>query len=227
MKGNFDITKITRKRNIEIENFINNRIKKDETSRWKSVKSNNYGLVFQQAIGDYFTHTKKKFGISKVDVNFNPSDPRPDVVLTMKDGTVLEKEVKSFKDEMLSGLTICNHPNLLKDVPTYVVNYVFNGEKVFARMVIETELHRLTGIAKSGKYCGCLLSTRDNGKKLKGRCFNDFFYSNPDDDKTIEELNNKALILKTELHYTIAKLVPGNYEPLEVVTAYEFQRMFK
>ena len=222
-----DLSKMTRKRNTEIEDFLNRQIQNDKNGIWKSVKSNNYGLVFQRAIADYFESKKEKFGITQVECNLNPSDPKPDIVCTMKDGSVQVYEVKSFKDTMLSGLTICNCPRLLKDSWTYLINYIFVGDKVAVRSVVECELHRLTGIAKSGKYKGKLLSTMDNGKKLKAKNFTAFYFGKPEDDESLETLTSEDMMLETELHYTVAKLVPGKYEPEVVKDAYIYQRDYE
>lgn len=220
-----DLSTMTRKRSTEIEDFLNRQIQNDKNGIWKSVKSNNYGLVFQRAIADYFESKKEKFGIALVECNLNPSDPKPDIVCTMKDGSIQVYEVKSFKDTMLSGLTICNHPSMLKSTITYLINYIFAGDKVAVRSVVETELHRLTGLAKPGtRYAGCILATRDNGKKAKGRSFNDFYFSDPANDTPLDVLLAKEMLLKTELHYTVSKLVPGEYETQEVADAYEYQR---
>lgn len=121
-------------------------------------------------------------------------------------------EVKSIKDGSLPGLTICNNPLLLNDKKVLLINYtVDNDSTILVIDVYETQIFRLTSINASGKYKGCLISTRDTGKKIKGRNFNDFINTCEDEDYTLEELTNPELVRKTILYYSASKLVDSEF----------------
>lgn len=111
----------------------------------------------------------------------------------------------------MSGVTICNSPELLSNIPYILINYTVENSYVIVQDVILTELHRLVTINKKGKYEGCLSSTRDTGKKIKGRNYNEFITSTDKEDYTLEELTKPALIRKTILTYSASKLVDTEY----------------
>ena len=119
-------------------------------------------------VRDYFNDNTKKYSIVRAESNENPNDPRTDVYFICVDGERDGYEVKSIKDGSLSGLTICNDPRLLNDKKVLLINYtVDENQTIFVLDVYGTEIFRLTSINDGGKYKGCLMSTRDTGKKLK------------------------------------------------------------
>ncbi len=121
-------------------------------------------------------------------------------------------EVKSCKNGALNGVTICNAPHLLNDKKAILINYTIAQNNVINVVdVYETEIFRLTSINTRGKYKGCLISTRDTGKKIKGRTLNDFISTNDDNDYTLEQLTAPSLIRKTILYYSVSKLVDSEY----------------
>ena len=154
----------------------------------------------------------KKYRILRAESNENPNNPRTDVYFISNEREFDGYEVKSIKDGKLSGLTICNNPHLLNDKKVLLINYTVDENNTISVIdVYETEHFRLTGINTSGKYKGCLISTRDTGKKIKGRNFNEFISSSDDDDYTLEELTAPELIRKTVLYYSASKLVDPEY----------------
>ena len=200
-----------RTKNIEIKNYINGVIKANPNN-WTYNRGSNFGVALQVEVGNYYKANKAKYNILDVQINTNPNDERSDVVLTYKNGKVDGYEVKSCKDGALSGVTICNAPRLLNDKKAFLINYTVDTNSVIVVLdVYETEIFRLTSINQRGKYKGCLISTRDTGKKIKGRNFNDFISTSDDDDYTLEELTDEALIRKTILYYSASKLIDDEY----------------
>lgn len=201
-----------RKTNNSLKEFFNKEIEKNKEN-WKFTSGSNYGIAFQKMAGDYYEVKKTELGIREVKVNLNPNSPEPDIVLSNKDNTLSNIEVKSCKNKALSGVTICNSPELLTDTPCILINYkVDDNSYVEVDEVIETELHRLVTINSKGKYEGCLSSTRDTGKKLKGRNYKEFLDSNDEDDYSLEELTNSELKRKTVLMYSASKLIDAEYD---------------
>ena len=186
-----------RKTNNNIKDYINNFINNSSDSNWTYQKGSNYGIELQKLAGSYYEQISKELGIQCVRINTKKR----------------EIEVKSCKDEALSGVTICNAPHLLNDKDTLLINYSVckNTKKIYVKDVYETQLHRLVSINKTGKYKGCLTSTRDTGKKLKGRNFNDFINTNEEDDYSLAELTDDRLIRRTILTYSTSKLVDNEY----------------
>ncbi len=203
-----------RKINNDIKNYINNFINNSSSSNWIYQKGSNYGIELQKLAGSYYQLNSQKFGIQNVKINTNPNDPDADIVLTFTDFTKRDIEVKSCKDEALNGVTICNAPHLLNDKDTLLINYSVSEitGKIYVKDVYETQLHRLVSINKTGKYKDCLTSTRDTGKKLKGRNFNDFINTDEKDDYSLTELTDDKLVRKTILTYSTSKLVDNEYD---------------
>ena len=202
-----------RKTNNNIKNYINNFINNYSDSNWIYQKGSNYGIELQKLVGSYYKQISRELGIQCVRINTNPNNPDPDILLIFINSKKREIEVKSCKDEALSGVTICNAPHLLNDKDTLLINYSVseNTGKIYVKDVYETQLYRLVSINKTGKYKGCLTSTRDTGKKLKGRNFNDFINTNEEDDYSLAELTNDKLIRRTILTYSTSKLVDNEY----------------
>lgn len=178
-----------------------------EIRGWK-----NSGTEFQRVVRDYFNENTEKYHILKTESNENPNDSRTDVYFVCDEGECDGYEVKSIKDGSLPGLTICNNPLLLNDKKVLLINYtVDNDSTILVIDVYETQIFRLTSINASGKYKGCLISTRDTCKKIKGRNFNDFINTCEDEDYTLEELTNPELVRKTILYYSASKLVDSEF----------------
>lgn len=210
-----------RKTNNDIKNYINDFINNSSSSNWIYQKGSNYGIELQKLAGSYYQLNSQKFGIQNVKINTNPNDPDADIVLTFIDFTKRDIEVKSCKDEALNGVTICNAPHLLNDKDTLLINYSVSEitGKIYVKDVYETQLHRLVSINKTGKYKDCLTSTRDTGKKLKGRNFNDFINTDEKNDYSLTELTDDKLVRKTILTYSTSKLVDNEYDfSIEEVT---------
>ena len=197
--------------NEEIKNYINHVIASNE-SNWRYRKGENFGIRLQVEVGRFYTDNAKRFGISSVQINTNPNDTKADIVIKYNNGTEKGYEVKSCKDGALNGVTICNAPKLLNDKKAFLINYSIGKNDIINVVdVYETEIFRLTSISTRGKYKGCLISTRDTGKKIKGRNFHDFVSTTDSDDYTLEQLTDPALIRKTILYYSASKLVDSEY----------------
>jgi hypothetical protein len=220
-----------RKTNNDIKNYINDFISSSSSSNWIYQKGSNYGIELQKLAGSYYKQNSQKFGIQNVKINTNPNDTDADIVLTFTDLTQRDIEVKSCKDGTLNGVTICNSPHLLNDKDVLLINYTVseNSGKIYVKDVYETQLHRLVSINKSGIYKGCLTSTRDTGKKLKGRNFNDFLNTNEKDDSSLSELTDEKLIRKTILTYSTSKLIDDdyNFSIEEITEIYNFLKKEK
>ena len=200
-----------RKKNNEIKEYINNKILSNPLN-WEYRKGANFGISLQTEIGNYYQSNAQKFNIKKVKINTNPNDENPDIVITHTNGSTEGYEIKSCKDGALNGVSICNAPHLLNNKKTFLINYTISESNVLHVVdVYETELFRLTSIYSTGKYSGCLISTRDTGKKIKGRNFNNFINTSDEDDYTLEQLTNSDLIRKTILTYSASKLVDEEY----------------
>lgn len=196
----------------EIKEYINNVICSN-SDNWRYRRGENFGIRLQVEVGNYYSANASRFEISDVQINTNPNDERPDVVITYKNGKIEGCEVKSCKDGALGGVTICNAPHLINDKKAFLINYtVGDNNLIHVVDVYQTEIFRLTSINSRGKYKGCLISTRDTGKKIKGRNFNDFISSSEDDDYSLEQLTDPKLIRKTILYYSAAKLVDDEYD---------------
>jgi len=202
-----------RKTNNDIKNYINDFISNSSSSNWTYQKGSNYGIELQKLAGSYYRQNSKKLKIQDVKINTNPNDTDADIVLTFTDFTKKDIEVKSCKDGALNGVTICNSPHLLNDKDALLINYTISEEsgKIYVKDVYETKLYRLVSINKSGIYKDCLTSTRDTGKKLKGRNFNDFLNTKEEDDYSLSELTDNKLIRKTILTYSTSKLIDDDY----------------
>lgn len=196
--------------NEEIKHYLNNEISMSP-SNWAHASGANFGIPLQRLIGKYYNDNSKKLNISKVAINTNPNCSDPDVVLTFNDGKIRGIEVKSCKDASLTGVTICNSPQLINDREAILINYTYVNNTLNVIAVIFTQIFRLITINKAGRYAGCLSSTRDTGKKIKGRNYNEFVSSSNKDDYTLEQLTNPSLIRKTVLYYSASKLVDENY----------------
>lgn len=196
--------------NKKIKQYLNHKIL-ENSNNWKYAAGANFGIALQNLIRQYYTDNKLSFDIKNVIINTNPNCPNPDVLITYNDGQIRGIEVKSFKNGALSGVTICNSPNLINDKEVILINYTFNDNTLNVITVIFTQIFRLITINQSGKYSGCLSSTRDTGKKIKGRNYNDFISSSDKDDYTLKQLTNPALIRKTVLYYSASKLVDPNF----------------
>lgn len=196
--------------NEEIQCYLNNEISKSP-SNWAYASGANFGIPLQKLIGKYYKDNSEKLNITKVVINTNPNCLDPDVVLTFNDCKIRGIEVKSCKDGSLTGVTICNSPQLINDKEAILINYTFVNNTLNVIAVIFTQIFRLITINKTGKYAGCLSSTRDTGKKIKGRNYNEFISSSNKDDYTLEQLTNPSLIRKTVLYYSASKLVDKNY----------------
>lgn len=211
-----------RKTNDNIKDFLNIKIK-TTPNIWRCSSGTNFGVPLQKLIKDYFIYHKDKWMIEEVISNENPNSNEPDIKIIYQNGTSKKYEVKSCKNGNLSGVTICNSPNLLTDTDTFLINYSQNlsGNIIEIIDVYETQLHRLTSINSSGKYKGCLISTRDTGKKIKGRNFNDFISTKDEEDFSLEALKSESLIRKTILYYSASKLVDStyNFTDNEILTA--------
>lgn len=206
IKGDFMRTK-----REEIKCYINEVITRNKR-QWKFEGGKNSGTEFQRIVRDYFNENAEKHHILRAKSNENPNDPRTDVYFICNEGECDGYEVKSIKDGSLPGLTICNNPLLLNDKKVLLINYTVDKNSTISVLdVYETQIFRLTSINSSGKYKGCLMSTRDTGKKIKGRNFNDFINTCEDEDYTLEELTNPELVRKTILYYSASKLVDSDY----------------
>lgn len=202
---------MSRKTNDDLRDYINEEIV-ENSSDWTIAHQKNFGDQFQDMVRRYYNVHKRTLGVRSVEQNQNPNDRRADVIITMNDGSVIEYEVKSCKNGSLPGVTICNAPELLTDKPTYLINYTIENDIVRVIDVYDTQLFRLTSIRSGGKYDGCLLSTRDTGKKIKGRTLNDFLIHTDENDYTFEHLTSPQLIRETILRYTAAKFVDNRYD---------------
>ena len=197
--------------NEEIKEYINATIKSNKND-WMYRRGSNFGIALQVEVGNYYKANMTKFNISNVHINTNPNDEHSDIVITYNDGTENGCEVKSCKDGALNGVTICNAPRLLNDKKAFLINYTVGpGNIIIVLDVYETEIFRLTSINKKGKYKGCLISTRDTGKKIKGRNFKDFINTSDEDDYTLSQLTEEGLIRKTILYYSASKLIDDEY----------------
>ena len=198
------------KRN-EIRDYINVVIQNNSTN-WQYQKGANFGIRLQVEVGNFFLSNAEKLQILNIQINTNPNDTRPDIVITYNNGAIEGFEVKSCKDGALGGVTICNAPHLINDSQAFLINYTVNDNNtIYVIDVYQTELFRLTSINSHGKYKGCLISTRDTGKKITGRNFNDFILSSETDDYSLEQLTDPNLIRKTVLYYSASKLVDDEY----------------
>lgn len=197
--------------NNDIKDYIN-KIINEKPNDWIYYKGKNFGIALQEQVGNYYYACAEEFEITDVKINTNPNDTKPDVVVMHINGTQEWYEVKSCKDGALSGVTICNSPHLLNDRPTFLINYTVGTNKVIQVVdVYQTELFRLTSINSRGMYAGCLRSTRDTGKKIKGRTFNDFIRTPEEKDYTLEQLTEPTLIRKTILYHSVSKLIDQEY----------------
>lgn len=202
---------VVRKTRDDIKQYINDIISSNN-SKWIYRKGRNFGIELQEAVGNYFKSKMEELCISKVEINTNPNDVNPDVVVYYNDESTEGFEVKSCKDGALASVTICNSPHLLNDKKAFLINYTIDKNKVITvKDVYQTEIFKLTSINSRGKYKGCLRATRDTGKKIKGRTFNDFITTSDKDDYTLEQLTDPKLIRKTVLYYSAAKLVDDEY----------------
>ena len=200
-----------RVKNNKIKNYINGVIE-DNTTNWIYRKGENFGIRLQVETGNFYREKAEEYDICDVQINTNPNDERADIVIKHNNGMEEGIEVKSCKDGALNGVTICNAPHLLNDKKAILINYTVEKNNVIRVLdVYETEIFRLTSIGARGKYKGCLISTRDTGKKIKGRTFNDFISTDDDDDYTLEQLTAPSLIRKTILYYSASKLVDSEY----------------
>lgn len=206
--------------NEHIRQYLNTEISK-KSNVWKYAPGANFGIALQKLVGEYYKSNNKYFDIARVDINTNPNCLDPDVVINYNNGTIVGIEVKSCKDGALSGVTICNSPHLINDKCAILINYTFINEVLSVTAVIITQIFRLITINKTGKYVGCLSSTRDTGKKIKGRNYNEFISSSDENDYTLKELTEPALIRKTILYYSASKLVDAeyNFTDAEVIQA--------
>ncbi len=201
-----------RNKNNDIKNYINDVIESNKEN-WVYRKGENYGIRLQVQVGNFYKENANQYNIHEVQINTNPNDEKADVVIKYENGAEKGIEVKSCKNGSLSGVTICNAPHLLNNKKAFLINYtVGQNNVIYIVDVYETEIFRLTSISARGKYKGCLISTRDTGKKIKGRAFSDFILSNDDDDYTLEQLTNPSLIRKTILYYSASKLVDEEYD---------------
>ncbi|OZM56951.1 hypothetical protein CIB95_09275 [Lottiidibacillus patelloidae] len=202
-----------RKENIEIKDYLNEKILKQKNrGDWYEKPGENYGTKLQKLIGQYYEDNKNKYLIKHVEVTLDPNSPKPDIQLTFINNTQENIEVKSCKNKKLDGVTICNSPYLLTDTRTFLVNYIFKDGLLYVNNLYDTELHRLTTIQEKGKYIGTIKCTRDTGKKVKGRSFSNFLTTKPQDDYSLEELKSPALIRKTILMYSVSKLVDQEHK---------------
>ena len=200
-----------RKKNNEIKEYINNKIT-EAPEKWIYRKGENFGIRLQVEVGNYYKSIADSLNIKEVQINTNPNDERPDVYIVYNDETEEGFEIKSCKDGALNGVTICNAPHLLNDKKAFLINYTINSDKIVHIIdVYETQIFRLTSVNTNGKYKGCLISTRDTGKKIKGRNFNDFITTSDEDDYSLEQLTNQNLIRRTILYYSAAKLIDKTY----------------
>lgn len=200
-----------RKTNDDLRDFINDDIQ-ENSSDWTEAHQKNFGDQFQDRVRRYYNVQRRVLGVRSVEQNQNPNVRMGDVIITMNNGTVLEYEVKSCKNGNLNGVTICNSPELLTDKPTYLINYTIDDSGIVKVLeVYDTQLFRLTSIQRRGKYAGCLISTRDTGKKIKGRTLSDFLSHTDETDYSFEELTSPQLIRETVLRYTAAKFVDDRY----------------
>lgn len=193
-----------------LKDYLNNEIGKNP-NLWRYSKGANFGIRLQELVGKFYIDNQVNFGINNVIINTNPNCTDHDVVIFYNNGNVDGIEVKSCKDGSLGGVTICNSPELINDKDAILINYTIENSTVHIIDVIRTQIFRLITINSNGKYRGCLSSTRDTGKKIKGRNYNQFINSNDNDDYTLEELTNPALIRRTVLFYSASKLVDDNY----------------
>lgn len=195
----------------DIKQYINDIIGSDKKN-WIYRKGSNFGTKLQEEVGNYFKSKMEELCISDVEINTNPNDVNPDIVIHFIDNTKEGFEVKSCKDGALGSVTICNSPHLLNDKKAFLINYtVGENNVILVEDIYQTEIFRLTSINSRGKYKGCLRSTRDTGKKIKGRTFNDFISTCEKDDYTLKQLTDPKLIRKTVLYHSAAKLVDDEY----------------
>lgn len=200
-----------RSKNDELKSYINDVIMSNKTN-WTYRKGANFGTPLQVEVGNFYRERAVEFNICNVEINTNPNDEKADVVITYNDGVEEGYEVKSCKDGALSGVTICNSPHLLNDKKAFLINYTIGEDNVISVVdIYETEIFRLTTINTRGKYKGCLRSTRDTGKKIKGRTFKNFVSTSNEDDHTLEQLTCPALIKKTVLYHSASKLIDAEY----------------
>ena len=194
-----------------MKDYINNIIRTN-SANWIYRTGENFGIRLQVEVGNYYRYNAERFDIKQVQINTNPNDEKPDVVITYNSGLEEGCEVKSCKDGALKGVTICNAPHLINDKKALLINYSVGTDNViYVVDIYETEIFRLTSINSRGKYKGCLISTRDTGKKIKGRNFNDFVNGSEENDYTLEQLTAPELIRKTILYYSASKLVDPEY----------------
>jgi len=208
--------------NEEIRQYLNIKILKS-SNNWRYTSGANFGIALQRLIGQYYIDNKITLDINTVDINTNPNCPDPDVVITYNNGQIMGIEVKSCKNSALSGVTICNSPHLINDKDTILINYTFTNNVLSVIAVIFTQIFRLITINQGGKYSGCLSSTRDTGKKIKGRNYNEFINSSDEDDYTLAQLTDPNLIRKTVLYYSASKLIDAefNFSNDEILEALE------
>lgn len=200
--------------NEDIKIYLNNQIQKEiniDHTKWKFKSGGNYGVKLQELVGKYYEDNSEKFKISSVKINTDPSSPEPDVVISFLNGTTKGIEVKSCKNGTLHGVTICNSPKLINNKDALLINYNISNLTVNVQAVIETQIFRLITINKSGMYKGCLSSTRDTGKKIRGRTYQSFISTSDSDDYTLEQLTKPELIRKTILMYSASKLIDDEY----------------
>lgn len=218
-----------RKKNINLKNYLNQQVNKDKT-KWLYKKGANFGIELQKLVGQYYIDNKIILSIKTVEINTNPNDTKPDIVIYFNNTTSRGIEIKSCKDGALSGVTICNSPELINDKDAFLINYTFNASKVLEVIdVYETNIFRLITINSTGKYKGCLSSTRDTGKKIKGRNFKDFIGTDESSDYTLSQLTSPELIRKTVLFYSASKLVDKtyNFTDKEITEALTHLKKFK
>lgn len=211
-----------RKEDEKLRAFINEQIESN-SEEWIANKGSNFGIPLQRLVKRYYDSQKEELGISTVTSNENPNSNDPDIVIEYNDGSKDYREVKSCKNGKLEGVTICNSPDLLSDSKTFLINYSPNNSTgvINVNNVFDTQLHRLTGINSTGKYRGCLRSTRDTGKKIKGRSYSDFVSTNDEDDTSLEQLTDPSVQRQTILRYSASKLVDGqfNFSDEEILEA--------
>lgn len=200
-----------REKDNELRSYLNNEILNSSSNTWIYRSGGNYGIPLQELVGKYYLDKKAEFGISDVDLNLNQNCIDPDVVITYDNGEKRGIEVKSCKNGALSGVTICNSPRLINDTDALLINYTFENDTLSVTDVIVTEIFRLITINSRGKYKGCLTSTRDTGKKIKGRNYNSFIGSSPEDDYSLEELTDAELAKRTVLYYSASKLIDDEF----------------
>lgn len=77
-------------------------------------------------------------------------------------------------------------------------------------------------------YKGLIRCTKDTGKKIKGRPFNEFIKTSDENDEPLEYLKSDALIRKTVLYYSAAKFVDRryNFTQEEILDAIDYLNKF-